>query len=131
MDDVYAFKRLGEIAPRHSAATKNGKRRAIFAPVPARASADDRLNGLPLRALIAIALRDRFSLLKGGKGCILSNMVLCVELRCDEASLSRAIRRLEECGYLLREGTQRKRTLRVIYTDEDERVAAKSRTRLS
>lgn len=101
------------------------KSKPIYAPLPARAVADDRLNGLPLRVLAAVALRDRLSIARGGKGCFASNQVLCIDCRCDEATLSRAITQLVDLGYLHREGTQRSRVLRVIYLNYDADTASR------
>jgi DNA-binding MarR family transcriptional regulator len=66
------------------------------------------------------------SLHTGGKGCIARAKVLCLDLRCNEASLSRTLKLLEENGYILREGNQRSRVLRVIYNSEDNVVASRS-----
>lgn len=106
------------------------KSKPIYSPIPARAVADNRLHGFPLRVLAAVALRDRMSVAKGGKGCFASNDVLCIDCRCNEQNLSRAISDLVELGYLVREGNQRSRVLRVVYTAEDEAIASRKSQRV-
>lgn len=103
------------------------KQKPIFAPIPARAVADNRLNGLPLRVLAAIAVRDRLSQYKGSRGCIASMTVLCHDVRCSESVLSRILKELEQYGYISREGKQRGRTIRIIYNASDNDIASRSR----
>ena len=94
--------------------------RPTFAPVPARAMADEALSALDLRLLTALAAHDRFG--ANGIGCYAAHPRLAGLVKCHLKSLSRSLRVLAELGYI--EGSQhqlnkRLRVYRVIYTEAD------------
>ena len=92
-----------------------------FTTVPARAIADTRLTALDLRALMAIAIHDGMSTVKGaGPGCYAKLSTLAELARTDISNLSKALSRLIKFGYVIREPQQndkRRNTHRVIYGD--------------
>lgn len=73
--------------------------KATFAPVPARAVGDKRLSAADLRTLMAISLHDRMG--RNGTGCYASATRLATIAECNIKALSRSIRTLAECGYLI------------------------------
>jgi DNA-binding MarR family transcriptional regulator len=105
------------------ALTKHSDVKAIFAPIPVRAMADERLSSLDLRVLMAVAAHDRLG--KNGIGCFASNTRLASLVRCHLKSLSRSLSTLAKCGYL--EGydnplNKRTRIHRILYTDDDAQL---------
>lgn len=74
------------------------KPNTTFAPLPARAIADEILSSQDIRVLAAIALHDRFS--KNGIGCTAGHGRLSAIVGCHLKSLSRSIRTLAERGYI-------------------------------
>ena len=91
-----------------------------FAPIPARAMADEALSALDLRVLMALAVHDRFG--ANGIGCFASHPRLARLVKCHLKSLSRSLRMLDKLGYidavpfLL---NKRQRAYRVVYTTAD------------
>jgi len=99
------------------------KRAEIFAPIPARAMADEALSALDLRVLAALAAHDRFG--ANGIGCYASHKRLAALVRCHLKSLSRSLRTLAEHGYIDAAPhplNKRTRVYRVRYTGADEAV---------
>lgn len=94
---------------------------ARFAAVPARAIGDQRLSGLHLRVLCAVALHDGLSSVrKSGQGCWAGNHTLATECGCHYTRLSTALGHLEKLGYIVRTRRPgRLRVYRVQYTPED------------
>ncbi len=74
------------------------KDKLLFAPIPPRAIADNRLSALDIRVLMAIAVHDRFS--NNGVGCTAGHGRLSVLVGCHLKSLSRSIKTLADCGYI-------------------------------
>jgi len=94
-----------------------------FAPLPARAMADEALSALDLRVLAALAAHDRFG--ANGIGCYASHLRLSGLVKCHLKSLSRSLRVLAELGYI--EASQhpmnkRLRVYRVVYLPSDKAV---------
>ncbi len=94
-----------------------------FAPLPARAMADEALSALDLRVLAALAAHDRFG--ANGIGCYASHPRLAGLVNCHLKSLSRSLRVLAELGYI--EASQhplnkRLRVYRVVYLPSDKAV---------
>ena len=106
---------------RPSVRAMTGKPR--FAPLPARAIADLRLDCLHFRALSAIALHDRLSGPRNvGQGCWASLGTLR-ECRSNYNNVSTAINELEQWGYVetqVNHRDRRRRIYRVIYIEADE-----------
>lgn len=95
------------------------KAKLFSSPLPLRAIGDQRLAGLDLRVLAAIAAHDRMSMARGeGQGCWISNGSLAGKVGCDYSNLSKAIKKLGELGYILREkptfGDRRSHVYRVV-----------------
>lgn len=99
-----------------------GKARA-FTTLPVAAIGDKRLSALDLRCLAVIALHDGMSLVRGkGAGCYASHATLAKLLGTDITSFSRALSRLEQFGYVVRERQEqdrRRQTTRVVYPAGD------------
>lgn len=95
-----------------------------FAPLPPRAIGDQRLKGLHLRVLAAVALHDRMSgSRKGGQGCWAGNQKLAAECGCNYNNLSTTITELAEFGYITRDPhplNKRLRVYRVVYNEADQ-----------
>jgi DNA-binding MarR family transcriptional regulator len=94
--------------------------RKVFAPIPARALRDQRLSGLQLRLLGAIALFDRMG--RNGQGCWARHELLAEIASCAYTSVSTELRRLHLAGYITnsRHPKDRRRTVySVVYTDAD------------
>jgi DNA-binding MarR family transcriptional regulator len=94
--------------------------RPAFAAIPMRALGDQRLTATHLRALAAIAYRDRFS--RNGQGCWASPQDLAALAGCNTNNLVSATSDLTRWGYVSREprpDDKRKRVYRVLYTDQD------------
>jgi len=74
------------------------------APLPLRAIYDDRLAGLDLRVLAAVAAHDRMSLFfdSGQQGCWASQGRLAAEVGCNYINLGKSLKKLGELGYLQR-----------------------------
>ena len=70
----------------------------IYAPIPARAMADEELTAEHFRVLMAVAAHDRFN--KNGKGCCASHPRLARLVKCHPKSLSRSLKALGERGYI-------------------------------
>jgi DNA-binding MarR family transcriptional regulator len=101
------------------------KAKEAFAPVPMRALGDDRLTGTHLRALAAIAYRDRLG--RNGQGCWASPQDLATVATVNTKNLITAISELVSWGYVsraTRPDDKRKRVYRVIYNDQDHHQAA-------
>lgn len=90
-----------------------------FAALPARFLGDERLKGLHVKVLGAIALHDRMSLVTGaGQGCWASSQTLADKIGANLTAVSRAIGDLRKWGYVQVAAAtrdKRKRTYRVIY----------------
>ena len=96
--------------------------RKVFAPIPARALRDQRLSGLQLRLLGAIAMFDRMG--RNGQGCWAGNERLAEFAGCAYTSVSTELGRLREYGYVTTERhatNQRRLVHRVVYNAEDAR----------
>ena len=94
-----------------------------FAPLPARAMADEALAALDIRVLACLAAHDRFG--ANGIGCYASHLRLSGLVKCHLKSLSRSLRVLAELGYI--EASQhplnkRLRVYRVVYNSDDNAV---------
>jgi len=94
-----------------------------FAPLPARAMADEALAALDIRVLACLAAHDRFG--ANGIGCYASHLRLSGLVKCHLKSLSRSLRLLAELGYI--EASQhplnkRLRVYRVVYLPGDKAV---------
>ncbi len=94
-----------------------------YAPLPARAMADDELTALDFRVLMAVASHDRFN--KNGRGCCPRHSELARKAKCEPKSLSRSLRKITERGYI--QGlpspvNKRRRAYRVIYNDADRAI---------
>ena len=91
--------------------------------MPARAIADTGLSALDLRCLMAIAIHDGMSLVKGsGPGCYARIATLAGLVRTDISNFSKSLSKLVKHGYVVREPQQsdrRRFTLRVVYGDDD------------
>jgi hypothetical protein len=74
------------------------------APLPLRAIYDDRLAGLDIRVLAAVAAHDRMSLFfdSGQAGCWASQGRLAAEVGCNYINLGKSLKKLGELGYLQR-----------------------------
>ncbi len=97
------------------------ERKPMFAPVPARAIGDERLSTLDLRVMMAIASHDRMS--RNGVGCTAGHGRLAALVNCHLKSLSRSIRQLAECGYVIGKANPlnpKSRAYCIVYTDFDE-----------
>ena len=97
----------------------------IYAPIPARAMADEELTAEHFRVLMAIAAHDRFN--RNGKGCCASHPRLAGLAKCHLKSLSRSLKALAERGYI--EGlpspfNKRQRAYTVVYSDADRAIMA-------
>ncbi len=95
----------------------------IYAPIPARAMADEELTAEHFRVLMAVAAHDRFN--RNGKGCCASHPRLAKLAKCHLKSLSRSLKALAERGYI--EGlpspfNKRQRAYRVVYSDADRAI---------
>ena len=98
-----------------TARSKRG-RNELFAPIPARAIADNRLSARHLRVLAAIALHDRFS--RNGQGCWAGRKRLAAETGCSETHVSDATGDLRRFGYIASQShPMNRRTIvhRVLY----------------
>ena len=79
------------------------KPKAFSAPLPLRAIYDERLAGLDIRVLAAIAAHDRMSLHREqGMGCTASHGTLAAEIGCNYINLGKSIKKLGDCGYVER-----------------------------
>ena len=98
----------------------------FFAPLPPRAIGDQRLTGIHLRVLAAIALHDRMSAgRKAGQGCWAGNQKLAAVCGCNYNNLSTAITDLVALGYIERQAhpiNKRLRVYRVIYNETDQAI---------
>jgi len=95
-----------------------------FTPMPARIIGDKRLSAADLRVLMAVSLHDRMG--RNGTGCYASASRLASISNCDIKALSRSIRRLAECGYLVGKRnplSPRSRVYSVVFNDLDWGVA--------
>ncbi len=97
----------------------------IFAPIPARAMADEKLTAEHFRVLMVVAAHDRFT--SNGKGCCASHPRLARLAKCHLKSLSRSLKALAERGYI--EGlpspfNKLQRAYRVVYNDADRAIMA-------
>ena len=98
-------------------------KRQTFAPLPARALADETLAALDLRVLAALAVHDRFG--ANGIGCYASHPRLAGLVKCHLKSLSRSLRTLAEGGYIEAIPfvlNKRQRVYKVLYTAADDAV---------
>jgi hypothetical protein len=95
-------------------------RDVTFAPLPARAMADEALSALDLRVLAALTAHDRFG--ANGIGCYASHSRLAGLVKCHLKSMSRSLRVLAEGGYIDAVPfalNKRQRVYRVLYTAAD------------
>ena len=97
----------------------------IYAPIPARAMADEELTAEHFRVLMVVAAHDRFN--RNGKGCCASHPRLARLAKCHIKSLSRSLKALAERGYI--EGlpspfNKLQRAYSVIYNDADRAIMA-------
>ncbi len=93
----------------------------FFAPLPARAIGDDRLTGLHMKALAAVAMHDRLN--RNGQGCWAGQKRLAAEICCNYSNLSTALRDLVKWDYLEKHKHPvdgRLTAFTVIYTDADK-----------
>jgi DNA-binding MarR family transcriptional regulator len=115
-------------APQGAASKEGGDvSRFHFGAIPARAIGDPRLSGLHFRLLAAVALHDRMSQGTNGQGCWASMATLAGECRANYNNVSSALTELGDFGYVESErqpDDKRRRVLRVIYTDDDNILAA-------
>lgn len=84
---------------------------------------DHELTFLDVRVLIKICAHDRMSIAKSGQGCLVSSKNIALALGVHQTSVSTAISRLKERGYIREEKRaedKRGRTYRVLYTEADE-----------
>lgn len=99
--------------------TETGKA-PVYGPVPTRAIADRELTATDWRVLTCIASHDR---LGGNKrGCDVGRERMAYLVDADQKTVTASVKRLDERGYISahrhsKDG--RRRTYRVIYTDED------------
>jgi hypothetical protein len=94
-----------------------------YAPLPVRALADDRFSGRHYRALGIIAAHDRLG--RNGTGCWAGRKRLAQLIGTPETRLSGTITDLCAWGYINSDKhpmDSRKKVLRVIYSDDDERI---------
>lgn len=92
-----------------------------FAPIPARAMADERLSALDFRVLMAIGIHDRLG--ANGVGCFASPRRMADLIGSHEKSVSRSIGLLIGAGYLVAAPAtwdRRRRIYRIVYTDFDK-----------
>ncbi len=95
----------------------------IYAPIPARAMADEKLTAEHFRVLMAVAAHDRFN--RNGKGCCASHLRLAKLAKCHPKSLSRSLKVLAEWGYIAglpSPFNKRQRAYRVVYSDADRAI---------
>ncbi len=95
----------------------------IYAPIPARAMADEKLTAEHFRVLMAVAAPDRFN--RNGKGCCASHPRLAKLAKCHRKSLSRSLKVLAEWGYIAglpSPFNKRQRAYRVVYSDADRAI---------
>jgi DNA-binding MarR family transcriptional regulator len=95
----------------------------IYAPIPARAMADEKLTAEHFRVLMAVAAHDRFN--RNGKGCCASHPRLAKLAKCHRKSLSRSLKVLAEWGYIAglpSPFNKRQRAYRVVYSDADRAI---------
>ncbi|GAA5058260.1 hypothetical protein GCM10023208_24570 [Erythrobacter westpacificensis] len=99
------------------------KKKPRWAAMPERAIMDPALKPLELRCLMVISLHDGMSTVRGnGGGCYARLSTLAEKARTDITNFSKAVKRLIELGYVIREqqqGDKRRFTLRVDFESED------------
>ena len=98
----------------------------IYAPIPARAMADEKLTAEHFRVLMAVAAHDRFN--RNRKGCCASHPRLAKLAKCHLKSLSRSLKVLAERGYikgLPSPFNKLQRAYCVVYSDADRAIMAR------
>ncbi len=96
-----------------------------YSPVPCRAVMDKRLTAQDLRLLAAVAAHDCFGAY--GKGCTAGHERLARIINAAQKSVARSFKKLLQLHYISSERTpedRRRRTYRIIYTNEDHRMFA-------